>query len=49
MIVVHSPTLMREVIDKRANATSNRPKSIIAEMIIPGGMNMGLARHGKPF
>jgi cytochrome P450 len=45
MIVIHSPSLMKEVIDKRANTTSNRPKSIIADMIVPGGMNMGLVRH----
>ncbi|PFH48833.1 hypothetical protein AMATHDRAFT_5417 [Amanita thiersii Skay4041] len=44
IIVLNSPTLVREVFDKRAMSNSNRPKSIIANMIVPDGMNMGISR-----
>ncbi|TFK38294.1 cytochrome P450 [Crucibulum laeve] len=41
IIVINSPTLVRELIDKRSASTSNRPKSILADMITPHNMNMG--------
>ncbi|KAF8623649.1 hypothetical protein AX17_007348 [Amanita inopinata Kibby_2008] len=45
LIVIQTPTLVKELIDKRAHVNSNRPKSIIASMITPGGMNMGTTRQ----
>ncbi|KAF8882390.1 cytochrome P450 [Infundibulicybe gibba] len=44
IIVINTPTLLREVIDKRSSSSSNRPKSILADMITPHNMNMGTGR-----
>ncbi|PFH53127.1 hypothetical protein AMATHDRAFT_45749 [Amanita thiersii Skay4041] len=45
LIIIQSPTLVKELIDKRASASCNRPKSTIADMITPNGMNMGTSRY----
>jgi len=42
MIVINSPTLLRQVLDRHASASANRPHSIIAGMIVDDGLNMGL-------
>jgi hypothetical protein len=47
VIVLNSPYGVREVIDKRSLSSSNRPKSIISDMIIPRGMNLGSGRFGE--
>ncbi|KAG1782232.1 cytochrome P450 [Suillus placidus] len=44
IIVLSSPSAVKELIDKRSSSTSNRPTSIITEMIIPDGTNMGAAK-----
>ncbi|KIK00846.1 hypothetical protein K443DRAFT_678870 [Laccaria amethystina LaAM-08-1] len=41
IIVLNSPTIVKEVIDIRSASSSNRPKSILADMITPHNMNMG--------
>jgi cytochrome P450 len=46
MIVLNSPSIVREVVDKRSMSTANRPKSIIADMITPHNMNLGTAHYG---
>ncbi|KAF8835283.1 cytochrome P450 [Paxillus ammoniavirescens] len=43
IIVLNSPTAVKELIDKRSLLTANRPGSLIADMIT-GGLNMGAAR-----
>lgn len=47
IIVINTPTLVREVIDKRSLSSANRPKSILADMITPNNMNMGTGRFGE--
>ncbi len=47
MIVISSPTISKEVIDKHANASGNRPNSAIIQMIVPDGLNLGLTCHGQ--
>ncbi|KAG1782228.1 cytochrome P450 [Suillus placidus] len=47
VIVLNSPYSVREVIDKRSLSCSNRPKSIISDMIIPRGMNLGSGRFAN--
>ena len=47
MIVISSPTLLREVLDRHANASANRPNSIIAGIIVADGLNMGLSLHSQ--
>ncbi|KAE9398628.1 cytochrome P450 [Gymnopus androsaceus JB14] len=44
IIVLSSPTAMHKIIDVRSTSSSNRPKSIIADMITPNNMNMGTGR-----
>jgi cytochrome P450 len=46
MIVLNSPTAIRDVIDKHGAASSNRPKSILADMITPNNLNLGTGRYG---
>lgn len=46
IIVINTPTLVREVIDKNGLSSINRPKSILADMITPDNMNMGTGRFG---
>jgi hypothetical protein len=47
MIVINTPTLFREVIEKRAKSTSNRPGSILTDMLTPDNMNLGTGRYGE--
>ncbi|KAH7886508.1 cytochrome P450 [Phlebopus sp. FC_14] len=44
IIVLNSPTAVRELIDKRGVLTANRPQSLIADMIT-NGLNLGAARY----
>ena len=46
IIVLNSPTIVKEVIDIRSASSSNRPKSILADMITPHNMNMGTGHLG---
>lgn len=48
VIVLSSPSAMKEVIDKHSLSTSNRPKSTIADGITPGNMNLGTGHYGTP-
>ncbi|KAH7886506.1 cytochrome P450 [Phlebopus sp. FC_14] len=47
IIVLHSPSGVREIIDKRSLSSSNRPLSIISEMIIAENMNLGSGRFAN--
>jgi cytochrome P450 len=47
IIVLNTPSAVREIIEKRSISSSNRPKSIIADMITPHGLNFGTCRYGK--
>ncbi|KAF8889650.1 cytochrome P450 [Infundibulicybe gibba] len=47
IIVISSPTHFHELIDKRSVSSSNRPKSILADMITPNNMNMGTGRFAN--
>ena len=49
IIVLNTPSMMKEVIEKRNASSSNRPKSILADMITPKNMNMGTGRFGWYF
>lgn len=46
IVVINSPTMVKELIDKRGAATCNRPASIIADMVIPNNLNIGSGQHG---
>ena len=46
VIVLNSPSALKEVIDKRSASSSNRPKSILADMISPHNMNLGTGQYG---
>ncbi|KIY51316.1 cytochrome P450 [Fistulina hepatica ATCC 64428] len=45
IIVLHTPTLVRELFDKRAISNSNRPASSVVEVITPGELNVGTAHY----
>lgn len=47
MIILNSPYLVKEIIDKRSVSSSNRPKSIILDKLIPRNMNLGAGRFGE--
>lgn len=49
IIVLNTPSAMKEIFERHSLATSNRPKSIIGEMIHPNSLNLGTSRHGKFF
>ncbi|KAF8520307.1 cytochrome P450 [Gautieria morchelliformis] len=44
IIVLNTPSAVREIIDRRSISSSNRPKSIIADMITHG-LNFGTCRY----
>lgn len=46
IIVLSSPSAVKELIDNRSSSTSDRPTSIITDMIIPNGTNIGAAKCG---
>ena len=46
IIVLNSPTAVKELIDKRGGTTCNRPASIIADIITPDNLNIGTGRYG---
>ncbi|KAF8319879.1 cytochrome P450 [Amanita rubescens] len=45
VIVISSSTISKEVLDRHANASGNRPNSAIIQMVVPDGLNLGLACH----
>ncbi|KAF9456361.1 cytochrome P450 [Collybia nuda] len=45
IIVLSSPSIIREVIDKRGASSANRPESVIADIIAPNSMNIGAATY----
>lgn len=45
IVVINSPTMVKELIDKRGAATCNRPASIIADMVIPNNLNIGSGQY----
>jgi hypothetical protein len=47
IIVLNTPSAVKEVIDKHSASTANRPQSIIAETVIPDNVNTGTARYGE--
>ncbi|KII83911.1 hypothetical protein PLICRDRAFT_118622 [Plicaturopsis crispa FD-325 SS-3] len=47
VIVLNTPTAVKELIDKRSIATSNRPKSILADMITPHNLNIGTGHYAN--
>ena len=46
IIVLNSPTLVKEVYEKYSHSSSNRPQSTIHDMLIPDRMNPGTTRYG---
>lgn len=46
IIVLNSPTAVKELIDRLGASTANRPASIIADMITPDNLNIGTGRFG---
>jgi hypothetical protein len=49
IIVLNSPTAVKEIIDKRGATSSNRPASVISDIITPDNLNLGSGRYGKYF
>lgn len=47
MIVLNSPSAIKEIIDKNGAASSNRPHSILADMICPDNNNLGTGRFAN--
>ncbi|KIY51315.1 cytochrome P450 [Fistulina hepatica ATCC 64428] len=45
IIVLNTPSAIRDVIERKSLSTSNRPESHIAAMIIPNNENFGMATH----
>ena len=45
-IVITSPRIVRELMDKRSASTIDRPPNFMADRIA-GGLNMVLARHSE--
>jgi hypothetical protein len=46
IIVLNTPSAVREIIDKRSNSSSNRPRSIVINSIVPPGTNFGMSEVG---
>lgn len=46
IIVLNTPSLMKEVFIKNNAVNTNRPASTIADTIAPNGLNFGTGRHG---
>jgi hypothetical protein len=47
LIVLNTPSAIKEVIDKHASSTSNRPVAIIPGMLLPEDTNLGTAHTGE--
>ena len=45
-IVITSPRIVKELMDKRSGSTVDRPPNFMADSIT-GGLNLGLARHSE--
>ena len=43
IIVLNTPTAIKDVIERKSISTSNRPESHIADMIIPNNENFGMS------
>ncbi|KAF5373394.1 hypothetical protein D9757_009758 [Collybiopsis confluens] len=44
IIVLNSPSAIREIIDKRNVASSNRPRTMIGERLVPNEANFGMSK-----
>jgi len=47
LIVLNSPSIMKEVIDRRSSSSSNRPKSIVSDLMVPSSTHLGLVVEGE--
>ncbi|KAF7316003.1 Cytochrome P450 [Mycena indigotica] len=47
IIVLNSPTAVRDIIDKRGPISSSRPASVMTEIVTPDSVNLGSARHAN--
>ncbi|KAJ7438340.1 cytochrome P450 [Mycena latifolia] len=47
IIVLNSPTVVKEVIDKRGATSCNRPASVISDIITPDNLNLGSGRYAN--
>ena len=47
LIVHNSPSIMKEVIERRSSSSSNRPKSIVSDLMVPSSTHLGLHRKCK--
>ncbi|KAJ7578030.1 cytochrome P450 [Mycena floridula] len=44
IIILNSPTAIKEIIDKRSTSSSNRPNMMIGKRLIPNDANFGIAQ-----
>ncbi|KAJ7614588.1 cytochrome P450 [Mycena polygramma] len=47
IIVLNSPTAVKEIIDKRGAASANRPASVISDIITPNNLNLGSGQYAN--
>ncbi|KAK7036078.1 cytochrome P450 [Favolaschia claudopus] len=47
IIVLNTPTAIKEIIDKRGASSSNRPPSFIADIVTPDNLNLGSGRYAN--
>ncbi|TFY59192.1 hypothetical protein EVG20_g7882 [Dentipellis fragilis] len=45
IIVINTPTLVKEVFDKRGVSSANRPASTLIDLLRPDGLNFGCSHH----
>ena len=46
IIVLHTPTLVKEVFEKHSISNSNHPASVLVELITPRNLNLGTGHYG---
>lgn len=46
IIALNTPSAVKELFEKRSASNTNRPKSITADTITPGNLNLGTGRYG---
>ncbi|KAF5379562.1 hypothetical protein D9757_009257 [Collybiopsis confluens] len=47
IIVINTPTLVHKLLDVKGSSSANRPRSIIADMIVPDNMDMATGRYAN--
>ncbi|KAF7350379.1 Cytochrome P450 [Mycena venus] len=47
IIVLNSPTAVKEIIDKRGATSANRPASVIADIVTPNNLNLGSGQYAN--